>query len=334
MATKIIDTDSGSTRDYASLFDWEAARNGSLSEPEIAKCRASTGAADTTAVTLAGWTTSAANYIKIWTDPTDTGTGGDGAGGTHRHDGKWNTSAFRLETENTVITIASEALNVYIIGIQIKLGTSNDYRYAIRTVCTGDVHVEQCLIRAAFTGTATANHGIYWSCSSSTATLTVINTIFYGWVNGTNDSRAIYIDPAWDSVASFYNCTFVDCRYGIVIAQGHPTAKNCLTQSCYDGFNGTFTSLVTCLSDTAQAGGTDEHSGVTDGAVTFAGTGDYHLASGDSAAIDQGTDLSTTFTVDIDNVTRPTGAGTWDIGADEYVAPATTRRRAHVQTVG
>lgn len=43
---------------------------------------------------------------------------------------------------------------------------------------------------------------------------------------------------------------------------------------------------------------------------------DFHLKSG-ADAIDAGTDLSGTFTTDIDGVTR---SGTWDIGADEYSA--------------
>jgi len=48
------------------------------------------------------------------------------------------------------------------------------------------------------------------------------------------------------------------------------------------------------------------------------GSEDLHLASGATAADDAGDDLSGTFTIDIDGDTRVD----WDIGADEYVAPA------------
>jgi hypothetical protein len=62
-------------------------------------------------------------------------------------------------------------------------------------------------------------------------------------------------------------------------------------------------------------------------AVTFEneGSDNFHLASGDTAAKDQGTDLSAdaalAFSDDVDGATR---SGTWDIGADEYTAAAAT----------
>jgi hypothetical protein len=52
-----------------------------------------------------------------------------------------------------------------------------------------------------------------------------------------------------------------------------------------------------------------------------AGSEDFHLISTDTDAIDNGADLSGTFTTDIDGTTR---SGTWDIGADEYVSSAPT----------
>jgi hypothetical protein len=51
-----------------------------------------------------------------------------------------------------------------------------------------------------------------------------------------------------------------------------------------------------------------------------AGSEDLHLKIG-ANAIDEGTDLSGTFTTDIDGVTR---SGTWDIGADEYAIASST----------
>jgi hypothetical protein len=54
---------------------------------------------------------------------------------------------------------------------------------------------------------------------------------------------------------------------------------------------------------------------------TTAGSEDFHLVASDTDAIGKGADLSGTFTTDIDGTTR---TGTWDIGADEYVATSTT----------
>jgi hypothetical protein len=47
---------------------------------------------------------------------------------------------------------------------------------------------------------------------------------------------------------------------------------------------------------------------------------DLHLEASGHNALNNGTDLSSSFTNDIDDEARPTGAGTWDIGADELVA--------------
>ncbi len=48
------------------------------------------------------------------------------------------------------------------------------------------------------------------------------------------------------------------------------------------------------------------------------GSENFHIGAL-SELKDIGTDLSADFTIDIDGDTRPTGANTWDIGADEYV---------------
>jgi len=60
-----------------------------------------------------------------------------------------------------------------------------------------------------------------------------------------------------------------------------------------------------------------------------AASDNYHLASGDTEAIDTGADLGTTSNVniDIDGRDRDSEGDTWDIGADEYVAAAGGERR-------
>ncbi|HUT71646.1 MAG TPA: C25 family cysteine peptidase [Desulfatiglandales bacterium] len=50
---------------------------------------------------------------------------------------------------------------------------------------------------------------------------------------------------------------------------------------------------------------------------------DLHIHSSGHLALNEGQDLSSSFTDDIDGDTRPTGANTWDIGADEHSTPAT-----------
>ncbi|HUD74523.1 MAG TPA: choice-of-anchor Q domain-containing protein [Terracidiphilus sp.] len=67
------------------------------------------------------------------------------------------------------------------------------------------------------------------------------------------------------------------------------------------------------------------------GTIAFASaaTGDFHLTTGATSAIDHGASESSIFTTDFDGTARPQGSA-WDIGAYEYVppAPATAGRRA------
>src|SRR5688500_12960810 len=134
MATRYVNTAStpggdgttnatvGANRAYASLSEWEGARNAVLSEVEEVICEGS--AADTAALTIVGWTTSAANYISIRTDT---------AG---RHDGKWNTSKYRLYVENST-PINQQEDYVRIEGLQIGCHTPPGVsRHAAMTMTT------------------------------------------------------------------------------------------------------------------------------------------------------------------------------------------------------
>jgi len=88
----------------------------------------------------------------------------------------------------------------------------------------------------------------------------------------------------------------------------------------------TTTGSITNLSDKADTFGT---SGINSTDLTFVSPGttawDYHLAAGDTAAIGVGTNLTATFTTDIDGVTRPAVAA-WDLGADQTVSAASALR--------
>ena len=125
----------------------------------------------------------------------------------------------------------------------------------------------------------------------------------------------------YNTTAYLYNCTSINSqKYGLIIrADTDKTttvySKNCIFQDNTSGSIYTF------------GGGTYAHTQTTNATsgVTFAADG-YHLASNDTGAIGNGTDLSAdgvfAFTDDIDGETRDD----WDIGADEYVASSTRRR--------
>jgi len=103
-----------------------------------------------------------------------------------------------------------------------------------------------------------------------------------------------------------------DTTYGTVTAVNSDSDLTLGSDLCPDG-NEAYTiykSFVGTLTFTNTTGGSE----------------DFHLVSGDTLAIDNGTDLGTTKSVqfDIDNYDRDTTAVTWDIGADEYVATGVT----------
>jgi len=94
-------TSTGASSTYAVLSD---AGDSAIA---VATCRTSDGSPDTTAVIIDGWTTSATNYIKIWTDPDE----------PYRHRGVWDESGYRLELNNDVILDLEEYARID--GLQI-----------------------------------------------------------------------------------------------------------------------------------------------------------------------------------------------------------------------
>lgn len=131
---------------------------------------------------------------------------------------------------------------------------------------------------------------------------TFINCLFV------DNDRVGWFAQATGGTNLVYNCTAIGGQWGYyaVAAGDTNTAINCIAQGFSTaGFDGSFDATTTC----------------TTSGVTFVGGDDYHLAAGDTVARGNGTDLSATFTDDIDGDTR----SAWDIGPDEYQgAPAAT----------
>jgi hypothetical protein len=144
--------------------------------------------------------------------------------------------------------------------------------------------------------------------------------LIYGWAQG----HGIW---AVTDLADYYlqvqNCTLVGNGRGIKRESGSYTRlTNVLasgnTNSQFDVNGGSWGTCSNNASSDGTAPGTNSRTNQT---FTFvdAANKDYHLAAGDAGAKDYGTSLSGSFTIDIDGETR---SGTWDIGADEYVAAA------------
>lgn len=101
------------------------------------------------------------------------------------------------------------------------------------------------------------------------------------------------------------NCLIYDAYQGMIETGGAGAAKNTIIHDVTVTKSGTVNE-TTCLFTTGA------------GLVVFDADG-YHLDASDTAATGQGTNLSVTFTDDIDG---DTFGAAWDIGVDHYVAPA------------
>lgn len=303
---------SGANCAYRSLSIWEAARQADLPTGDIIEqciCESSHAnhTADTTATTIDGWTTDATRYIEI---KTSTGA---------RHDGTWNTAKYRLVLAASGHCILAVENDVRIEGLQLApYGTATLNRWAFVSTATGSVtyRISKCLITPA-AGSAQYDGGIKFATGPTGGSAYIWDTVIYGFINNAA-AHGIHIEDV-DVSAYLYNLTISSCGRGVKNA-GTVTLKNCLFNACTVDAIGTITDTYCATTNDNTKGltaaGTGNRFSIT---AHFLGAADFHLDSTFTDAIDYGTadPGSGLFSDDIDGVTR---SGTWDIGADEYVA--------------
>jgi hypothetical protein len=314
--TKIVDVDNGVGADYTSLSAFSAALPASLVTADqkwVATCRCTGGSADTTNVAFTQ-TCDATRCIKIWTDPAE----------SYHHLGVWSTAKYRLDgTGSYNLNITSSY--VELAGLQIRQSTSSNYQNCI----TVNIYYTSvgCLIRECILiSNNTNDHANAYAIQQGSygAGFTARNNICYKTGTGTPDnSIGILVNHDTGTAVNLYNNTVVSFATNFKIDNSSTAVlKNNISQSSGTagytiGTGCTTTGSITNLSDRADAVGTSPQNSKT---VTFKAAGDYHLASTDTVAIGYGTNLSSTFTNDIDNEIRPSGTAAWCIGADQYVA--------------
>ena len=273
----------------------------SAGETATVNCAGST--ADTTRCVFAGWGDA---DVTIYVNGDNTS-------------GKYNTSAYRIELTNSAsgALISLEVANTVTLNkLQVKSTLTNSTGgIPINTnFGTGTNYISNCIIWGVYSGTGYAR-GIYDNQKSQ-----IWNCIIYGIKNGTNFTPAIY--SGGTGTSNWYSNTIYGCRYGY-FSDGSPLLKNNIGYNNDTDFSaGTNAGNLTNISKDTSAPGTAGDSKTLTFVSTTAGSEDFHLVSTDTDAIDKGTDTSgdsapMNFTTDIDGVTR---TGTWDIGADEYVA--------------
>jgi len=319
---KVIDPDMGSGYDYDSLFDWEAAQQGDLTgardEIAVAKCRCTAGTADTTTVSIVGWTTSATQYIKVWTDTAE----------SYRHNGTYQTgNKYRIVLANTYVVYMYLTNYIRFDGIQIYVSAGNG-SYQTPVYIEGVAATNN---RVEFTNCIFRGHGgAYFSSTmmlsgTGRENLNIINCVIYGFDPTESNSRGLVLSGATQNV---YNTTVIGGYIGIQQTAGTVTAKNCYAggQGLGGSYSGTIT-MTTCASgDTTGTAGLQSIAlNTTNFTNVTAGSEDFHLPSGSAligAATNLYNDAAYPFQTDIDGQDRGGAAASWDIGADEYVSAA------------
>ena len=317
---KIVDPDNGSGTNYTSLSAWEAGEQGDLTgardEIAVAKCRCTGGTADTTAVTISGWTADATRYIRV---TADTG---------HEAAAKWDSSKYRLEITNpsaTLITISVQNTRIE----KLQVGIVNTSTHFIHLILLGDAasncRVVGCFVRKIGTGNYCtggivkddANYDMY-----------VVNNICYSNATYSHVSNCgIRIGDATkfgNTIA--YNNTVYGFAYGIMADVPPAVFKNnlCQNQSIQSYVLGSYPASgdYNLSGDSYSTEGSNDRTNKT---VTFVDVSnyDFHLSSSDTEARGYGTNLYNDpvfpFQTDIDGDDRGGSGAQWDIGADECV---------------
>jgi len=280
---------------------------------------------DSSAV-ISGWTTSAANYLRLFTPVTS-----DEVGTSQRHNGHWDANKYNMVDSVEQITLEPGIDNLVIDGLQIANGRSDNvwggiYHEGRLANVTSKNNI---IVSLNFVG----GTGIGYPDSSNSGINYIVNNIVYGFAYGVytrSPSYANYI----------YNNTVVGGTYGIRCRDSYTYAKNNLaygnsTDSFYD------TSCHTDSTNNAGDGTTVDGSspidlsGVPSGDIFVNYSGDdYRLSAQATTTVNVGANLLSdsgyAFSTDILGITRPQG-GVWDVGAHEV---ATTSPVSIYRSVG
>lgn len=256
-------------------------------------------AADTTSFTLENHSTNATNTFKITVDQ------------ANRHTGKYSSSKPRIEASpsgEAVIKINEgyvilDGLQVYHNG-----STPGTSASAVRTTfanASATVIYSNCIFRG----------GRYTLRTDQAADVSMWNTIIFG---GTS---AGYVSSTGTPSFSFYSSTIIGgSTAGVTNTSGTMTCRNSYVYSSGTAYSGAITRDYCAASDTTAYPHTLDNKALNTTNFTNITTGseDFHLPLG-SGLRDLGIDTSgyTGISNDIDGETR---TGSWDIGADEYVA--------------
>ena len=340
----------GVYRAYNALADWESGtENPNILEPTPGDVNPSTDLVtadtimmvacygdgeDTGSVFLDSWDTGPNNYIRIYTPVF-----GSEVGVSQRHNGTWDTSAYRLSQDASYFAVMGvRERYVRIDGLQLNTNQivateSNGIHVGeANSDAPVEIHISNNIVRTTTVALPDIAFGIgalnsfgSTTFDSSLYVAKVWNNVVYGYV-GASSGSGIYGADYGTMYA--YNNTVVGTGGATHrgIAEFNNTvvhAKNNISIDSADPYQGTFSASSTNnFSDLGDAPGLLPKTRNGAGAdPVFVGGVDYHLDPSDTWAQGQAADLSgdadLAVFVDIDFGIRQTP---WDIGADDVSA--------------
>lgn len=310
----------GANAAYASLNAALTAMQGtnwaSLNQQPQIFCAASTGVADTTTAAFsATWVgkLSPACFLEIVGDQPNAL--------------QYDATKYRIEVANTgalnAFLVSDLYLRVSRVGVKGTIGAGAGSVSVVNISVAGDVRLDRLHVWGVVdNGRTSVCDGVRMATTAG-GVASITNTMVRGFAATGGTHIGFLLDQSLGDVVA-YNCASVDNASGFTGAAS-VVVKNCGASGAVTPFVNTFGAASTNnAGNTATTPpGSNPRASVSPTFVDAAG-GDYHLASTDTAWRDQGADLSADarypFATDGDGETR---SGTWDIGADEYVAALT-----------
>ena len=296
----------GANRAYATIDEWETAEKTDLvaaGDSHVVHCEGSV--ADTIGISLTEWTTGVNNDLTIQVD--------SGV----RHNGKWDTSAYRIETTDIPIDIQEDYVNI--IGLQCDSQADNQCIGWAFGTSSGVLNVSNCILKkTASIGADDSGIGVVCH-NGETKTVYYWNNIIYGFDTASN-GRGIYMreDAGGTLTANLYNNTVESCYSGYR-TNGSPTVTitNCVAFNCTDDFVGLGMTIDYCASDDGDGTNSVTPPNWLNVFIDYLNE-DYHLKASDLDLIGAGTDDpgAGLYSDDINGNAR---TSVWDIGASEFV---------------
>jgi hypothetical protein len=254
------------------------------------------GGADTTAVNIAGFTTSALYYVNIITDS------------ANRAGTSWSDSKYRLVIYNDAIS--SRDGFIRFTGLQISCTRTGSYAAVWGYAGGVDCIFDSCFIKSlANSNIYDMDRNVFRNC----ILLGGVTSVYLRHGGTTGATGASVIQNCIMSKGTLYGVNVESSLYAVI-------------KNSYSGNNGgddyygygTITLTTSFSEDGTKSTSTEAYSTATFTNVT-SGSEDFSIPV-DSGLIDVGTDLSADAIYPFDwDITGATRSGTWDVGAYEYV---------------